>query len=96
MPAKHYFWRTKIEGGEYQIQPLLLADRMKDRIKKRKVSVIEADLTSPYKNVDFICGSAVEVERVWSIAKYILMDNRSRLIAAMFETILFLKTNEEY
>ena len=83
-------------GGEYQNQPLSLADRMKDRIKKRKAGVIEADLTSPYKNVDFICGSAAEVERLWSIAKYILTDTRSRLTSAMFETILFLKTNEDY
>ena len=83
-------------GGESQNQPLSLADRMKERIKKRKAGVIEADLTSPYKNVDFICGSAVEVGRLWSIAKYILTDTRSRLTSAMFETILFLKTNEEY
>ena len=69
---------------------------MKDIIKKQKASVIEADLTSPYKNVDFICGSAAEVERLWSIAKYILTDNRSRLTAASFKTITFLKTNEEY
>ena len=69
---------------------------MKDRIKKQKAGVIEVDLTSPYKNVDFICGSAAEVERLWSIAKYILTDTRSRLTSAMFKTILFLKTNEDY
>lgn len=69
---------------------------MKDRIKKRKAGVIEGDLTSPYKNVDFICGSAAEVERLWSIAKYILTDNRSRMTPAMFESLLFLKTNVEY
>ena len=69
---------------------------MKDRIKQRKTGMIEGDLTSPYKNVDFICGSAAEVERLWSIAKYILTDNRSRMTPAMFESLLFLKTNEEY
>ena len=69
---------------------------MKHRIKKRKAGLIEADLTSPYKNVDFICGSAAEVERLWSIAKYILTDNRARLTPAMFEALLFLKTNDEY
>ena len=46
--------------------------------------------------MDFICGSAAEIDRLWSIAKYILTDTRSRLTSAMFETILFLKTNEEY
>ena len=49
-------------GGEAQNQPLSLADRIKHRIKKQKAGVIEADLTSPYNNVDFICGSAAEVE----------------------------------
>ena len=46
--------------------------------------------------MDFICGSAAEIDRLWSIAKYILTDTRSRLTSVMFETILFLKTNEEY
>lgn len=88
------------DGNEGDPQPtnqrLSLADKMKDRIKKRKAGVIEGDLTSPYKNVDFICGSAAEVERLWSVAKYILTDNRSRMTPAMFESLLFLKTNEEY
>ena len=69
---------------------------MKDRIHKQKAGVTEVDLTSPYKNVDFICGSALEVQRLWSIVKYILTDKRPRLTAAIFESILFLKTNEEY
>ena len=87
-------------GGQGQAtnqqSSLSLADRMKNRIRKRKAGVMEADHTSPYKNVDFICGSAAEVERLWSIAKYILTDNRARLPPAMFETLLFLKTNDEY
>ena len=65
-------------------------------MKKRKAGLIESDLSSPYKNVDFICGSAAEVERLWSVAKYILTDNRAKLTPAMFEALLFLKTNEEY
>ena len=69
---------------------------MKERMKKRKTGVMENTKASPYKNVDFICGSAAEVERLWSVAKCILTDNRAKLTPAMFEALLFLKTNEEY
>ena len=86
------------EGGQGQgtNQPSSLAERMKHRLRKRKAGLIETDISSPYKNVDFICGSAAEVERLWSVAKYILTDNRVKLTPAMFETLLFLKTNKEY
>ena len=84
------------EGGQGTNQQSSLAERMKHRMKKRKAGLIESDLSSPYKNVDFICGSAAEVERLWSVAKYILTDNRAKLTPGMFEALLFLKTNEEY
>ena len=84
-----------VDGAEQNVH-VSLADRMRDRIKKRKAGVFEADLSSPYRNADFICGSAAEVERLWSIAKNVLTNNRSRLTPAMFETLLFLKTNDEY
>ena len=84
-----------VDGAEQNVH-VSLADRMRDRIKKRKAGVFEADLSSPYRNVDFICGSAAEVERLWSIAKHVLTNNRSRLTPAMFETLLFLKMNDKY
>ena len=84
-----------VDGAEQNVH-VSLADRMRDRIKKRKAGVFEADLSSLYRNADFICGSAAEVEQLWSIAKNVLTNNRSRLTPAMFETLLFLKTNDEY
>ena len=67
-----------------QAQQTNLADRMRDRIKKRKAGVMDQDLSSPYRNCDFICGSAAEVERLWSVAKNVLTNNISCLTAVMF------------
>ena len=71
------------------------ASRMKATMKKRKAGVMETK-DSPYKNVDFICGSAAEVERLWSIAKHILSNSRARMTPNLFESLVFLKVNNEY
>ena len=70
--------------------------RMKIQMKKRKAGVLESSTLSPYINVDFICGSAAEVERLWSIAKYILSNIRSCLTPNLFQALMFLKINQEY
>ena len=77
-------------------QSIGLAARMKERMKKRKAGVLENMKASPYVNVDFICGSAAEVERLWSIAKHILSNSRSRMTPHLFEALIYLKINHEY
>ena len=72
-----------------------LADRMKARSKKRKAGEIE-DKASSYKNADFICGSAAEVERLWSICKYILSNLRTNLTPIFFESLVYCKINDGY
>ena len=72
------------------------ASRFKSRMKKRKAGVLEKSQASPYKNVDFICGSAAEVERLWSICKYILTNTRSRMTPSLFEALVYLKVNRDY
>jgi hypothetical protein len=42
---------------------------------------------------DHIIGSAAEVERLWSIARYILTTSRTRLEPILFEALLFLRAN---
>ena len=54
------------QEGEEGVQPSF-ASRFSMKMKKRKAGVLETSKASPYKNVDFICGSAAEVERLWSI-----------------------------
>ena len=72
------------------------AARMKIRMKKRKSGVLGSNTLSPYINVDFICGSAAEVERLWLITKYILSNIRSRLTPSLFQALMFFKINQEY
>ena len=54
-------------------------------LKKRKAGELERREACPYKNVDFICGSAAEVKRLWSICKYILTNIRSWMTPSLFE-----------
>ena len=48
---------------------------------------------SEYYNADFILSSVAEVERLWSIARYILVDQQKEMTPQMFEALLFLKVN---
>ena len=72
------------------------ATRMKERLKKRKAGELESTNALPYINADFICGSAAEVERLWSIAKHILTNSRARMTPHLFEALFFLKINHDY
>ena len=42
---------------------------------------------------DHVIGSAAKVERLWSIARYILTTSRTRLEPILFEALLFLRAN---
>ena len=45
--------------------------------------------------LDHVIGSLAEVERLWSIAKHILMESRAAMAPILFEAILFLCFNRE-
>ena len=55
---------------------------------KKKARVLEKSQASPFHNVDYICGSVAEMERLWSLCKYILRNT--------FEAFIFLKVNYDY
>lgn len=44
----------------------------------------------------FILGLTAELERIWSLAKNILSDNRKLMEPVVFEALLFLKVNRSY
>ena len=54
------------------------------------------DGASMYKNVDYIVGSAAEVERLWSTVKHILTSERTRLTPILLEALVYLKVNSDY
>ena len=65
--------------------------------KKRKSSELEStDVRSKYHNLDCIGGSAAEVERFWSEAKFVLNDHRDKMSPIVFEALMFLKFNQQY
>jgi hypothetical protein len=51
---------------------------------------------NPYVNCNFVYGSTAEVERLWSVASYVLTKQRRRMTPQLFESILFLRYNERF
>ena len=95
---KEALYKLVNEGamGDQEVEEGEQASFVARFLKKRKVGELERREASPYKNVDFICGSAAEVERLWSICRYILTNTRSRMTPSLFEALVFLKVNNEY
>lgn len=68
---------------------VIFAERLKNRRKRYEIQ-------DDYINCDFILGSDAEVERLWSISKYVLTESRRSMTAQLFEAIVFLKVNESF
>ena len=68
---------------------------MKDDETKLSALKESVDTNGNYINCDFIQGTAVENESIWSMATIILCNNRAGMTPVWFETILFLKYNSE-
>lgn len=62
-------------------------------VKRKK---LRRDPSSEYINCDFIPGSAVEVERLWSHAELILRTARRKMSPILFEALLFIKFNHRF
>ena len=67
---------------------------MSERIASKKRKRIEDNCE--FMNCDFILGSVAEVERLWSIAKRVLTDDRKEKSPIVFEALVFLNVNREY
>ena len=73
----------------------LLTNKMKEDDTKLSALKDSVDTNGKYINCDFIEGTAVENESIWSMATKILSINRAGMTPVWFETILFLKYNSE-
>ena len=72
-------------------------DSIDSFVRISQSDVTNENNTNRYVNCDFIFGSCAEVERLWSIAKFILTDERrGRMTPGMFEALLFLKINKRF
>ena len=72
------------------------AKKAGDRSPATKRKADEISLTDDdIDNLDHVLGSAAEVERVWSIARYVLTTQRSKMTPVVFEAIMFLKFNRD-
>ena len=67
------------------------------RPKKRKNDSISTmdDNEDDDAIFDHVKGTACEVERLWSVARYVLTTQRAKLSPLLFETIMYLKFNAQ-
>ena len=65
-------------------------EQMRKALMRRRVA------SGEYENANFVLASAAEVERVWSMARYLLTTQRSRMSPKLFECMMFLKYNVGY
>ena len=75
------------EGSE----EITYAQKLELRMKRRKACSNE--IAAEYINFDVLCGTSVECERLFSVAKNILTDTRKSTSPAVFQAILLLKVN---
>ncbi len=69
---------------------MTVSERFELRKRKRE------EETEKYINSDFILGSVAEIERLRSLAKNVLTDNRKSMTPLVFEAVLFLKVKSTY
>ncbi len=61
--------------------------------RRRKKAPSSSD---EFIHCDFILGSVAEVERLWSLAKYVLTDDRRQMTFQLFEALVFLEMNHRF
>lgn len=59
-------------------------------LKKRKI-----EQPAEYTDCSFILAAAVDVERLWGLAKNVLTDRRRGMATVMVQVVLFLKESRE-
>ncbi|EGZ27139.1 hypothetical protein PHYSODRAFT_435085, partial [Phytophthora sojae] len=57
--------------------------------------VHDPSFESGYQDLSYMLGTSTSVERLFSIAKYVMPAHRERMSTWMFENIMFLKTNRD-
>lgn len=76
--------------NDERIAPAIL---MAGRLSKRRNI---QQCSSRYIDPSFMLGSVVGAERLWSVAKKILTDNRQLMPPQLFEAFLFIKVNDRF
>ena len=93
--VEKWFKRKDSEKDGIPDCKMSLAERKKaERTSKRKADGISR--SKAYEDdscLDHVIGSAAEVERLWSVARYLLTTQRATMTPIVFEAVLFLKFN---
>lgn len=91
--------RTPVKEGQDANEAPDGSPTMKQRMEQLRqapVRAVTATADSQYVNCEFIYGSSAEVERLWSVAGYVLTAQRMGMTPQMLEAILFLKLNSRF
>ena len=95
-------WVVKNKAGPTKVFATLAEEMAsenkakKEATKKRKNGSISTENDDEGDGIfDHVKGTACEVERLWSVARYVLTTQRAKLSPLFFETIMFLKFNTQ-
>jgi hypothetical protein len=77
------------ESGHHPNNSLTFARKVELRMMRRKTN--NNDVASKYVNLDVLCGTSVQCEQLFSVAKNILTDTRKSTSLAVLQAILLLK-----
>ena len=79
---------VNIDGNE-----LSYVQKVEHHRKRKKTN--NENVASKYVNLDVLCGTSVECERLFSVPKNILTDTRKKTSPAVFQALLLLKVNRK-
>ena len=80
----------RVEPTEESVGGRSKGTKLSRAVKKRK-----SEAPTQYIDCNFILATAVDVERLWSLAKNVLTDKRRGMATMMVQVILFLKENRD-
>jgi hypothetical protein len=83
--------KLRLPNADAAVGGTSLANKLENR-RKRKFE--DCDNRGGYINADFIVGSAAEVERCWSTARYLKTSQRAKMSPHLFEAIMMLRFND--
>ena len=83
------------DGAAVNIDGNKLSYVRKVEYHRKRKKIKHENVVSKYVNLDVLCGTLVECERLFSVDKNILTDTRKGTSLAVFQALLLLKVNRK-
>jgi hypothetical protein len=88
--------RSSSSGDEGGDDDIVMSPCTRAEANKRRRLSVQRKTESPYVECGYILGSVAEVERLWSLAKYVTPHHCQKMHPVNVEAQMFLKINYSY